>query len=195
MLSAPVKYIELGGSALGYPEPVKTLIRPSFLCAAATCATFTALAADAPANVKMAIAEHAVVGYIAARGFRKFVFDPMIHARLRDKVITTEPMESEIIQSVRYRKEAAFISRTELMGTAIISTAMASTMGNKNAIDLVPVLLFAPAIVEQMSARFRFARVADGRYALVDRPPVQDALAHLEPPVKQRETSALPAPA
>ena len=195
MLSAPVKYIELGGSALGYPEPFKTLIRPSFLSAVTAVAGFSLLAADAPTQVKIYIAEHALIGYGTARGIRRVLYDLQLAHRYGDTVITTQPTEEQIINSVKHRQNAAKTARTETVGLAMSATFLATTMIKGNGIDLSPVLLFAPVITEHMSARFRFARVADGRYAIVDRPPVKDALAHLEPPVKQRETSALPAPA
>ncbi|PZP55004.1 MAG: hypothetical protein DI586_08180 [Micavibrio aeruginosavorus] len=180
MLRKPTRYLHLSGDPVGYPKPVKILLRGEFMVAALATASFAQLEHNS-------LTVQALIGSALGIGFsakKRNAIETAFRKRndLKDKVINKEPSDIEVTASVKHRLMFNELGRAYfrsnlfdgLVATASITPALAGVY--------MPLLATwtTSAIAYNVSQVYNFRKLAKGDWALTDEPPKNTALDHLK---------------
>lgn len=190
------KYMALNGDGVGYPLPVRLLLRPSTLAAAFTAATLSFIPANKTHNYLLP----AIFGTAVCMMLLNNRDNKDYKSKIGNKVIHTQPSEEEKIASFKYVLKAEELRKdhvdlTKFIAVGCLATPIVQKLAHVPISWPVHGIICAAVAAYEVSAIYRFNKVAKGEWAIVDEPTKEKALEHLTPKKKEAPVIALPAPA
>lgn len=178
MLRKPTRYLHLSGDPVGYPKPVKILLRGEFMVAALMAASYglTANKYDETGSIVGGAIGVAITATWRKRDGRKF------EKAFGSQVIDKLPTEHAKAASYKYRLLFKSVSSEFRIG-ALIDAGLAGIGVSNMAIGLdlstVTTAMGCYGAYNTCQA-FNFYKLAKGDWALTEEPPKNTALDHLK---------------
>ncbi len=180
MLRKPTRYLHLSGDPVGYPKPVKILLRGEFLVAALATASFAQLENN---NLTAQALLGGTFGFALSAAKRKRAEnDFRSNADLKNKVIDKEPSAEQIVGSYKHRLMFNRLSR-HYISRNMVDTAFATMSLTPAMVGIYMPILAActtSTIAYNISQAYNFKKLAKGDWALTDEPDKDKALDHLK---------------
>ncbi len=178
MLRKPTRYLHLSGDPVGYPKPVKILLRGEFMVAALMAASFglTANKYDETGSIVGGATGVIITATWRKRDGKKF--ETAFGSQVIDKLPTEHAKAASYKQRLLFQNASSTYRTGALIEAGLVGLGISFTITGPDLSAVTTVMGCYGAYYT--SQAFNFNKLAKGEWALTDEPPKDKAFDHLK---------------